>query len=333
MPRPAIEAGDSRVKVLAPARYRGDWASRLPRAVEVVWYDTPEDAIAKSDEAEAAWIDFADSKAIVRLMAAAGKLRWLSTHAAGIETFPVAAISRRGISLTNGAGLSAIPVAEFAILGMLALAKNFPEYIRAQDRREWLTKPPNFGELAGTHALIIGLGGIGTALAARLRALEVTVTGVRRRPGDEPNVIGPDAWRARLAEFDWVILSAPLTGDTRFAIDRSELAAMRATARIINVARGGLINQEALVDALESNRIAGAYLDVTDPEPVSPSARIWSAPNTIITAHLSGSATTRLTERAGRLFADNLARYLDAQPLTNLVASDVILPRSGATTC
>jgi len=91
---------------------------------------------------------------------------------------------------------------------------------------------------------------------------------------------------------------------------------------MINVARGGLINQESLVDALQSNRIAGAYLDVTDPEPVSPSARIWSAPNTIITAHLSGSATTRLTERAGRLFADNLARYLDARPLTNLVASD-----------
>ena len=288
------------MKVAAPARFRGEWTSHLPTNVQVVWYDDTEDAVAAVRDAEIAWVSFGDRAAILHLMAAGPALRWLFTQAAGIESFPIDELNRRGIRLTNGAGISAIPVAEFAILGMLALAKNFAAYLRAQDRHEWLTVPPGFVELAGSRALVVGFGGVGRAVASRLRTLEVSVVGVRRNPAGEAEVIGPDAWHDRLADFDWIILSAPLTGETRFLIDRAELARMKPTARVVNLGRGGLINEEALIDALESGWIAGAYLDVTDPEPVPPSSRIWRAPHTIVTAHLSGSATTRLWSSAPR---------------------------------
>ncbi len=293
--------------------------SRVPAEIAPAWYDSFDEALAVAGDVEIAWLSYGDGDSVAGFIRAATRLRWLSTQAAGVENFPHAELLRRGILFTNGAGISAVPVAEFALLGMLALAKDFPSYVRAQDRRLWLPEPPTTGELAGSRALILGFGGLGRAIASRLHAFDVSVTGVRRSPQDEPGVIGTGDWRGRLGEFDWIVLTAPHTRDTHFIIDRAALAAMKRSARIVNMARGSLIDEKALVEALVQRRIAGAYLDVTDPEPAPAGAPIWSAPNVILSAHLSGSATSRIAERAGNLFADNAIRYLIGQPLLNMV--------------
>jgi phosphoglycerate dehydrogenase-like enzyme len=307
------------VRIVVPVRFRTALVPLLPGGIEIAWYDSVAGAVETVAGAEVAWIGNSDPEGLERLVAAGRGLRWISTHGAGIESFPLGEFARRGILLTNGAGISAIPVAEFALLGMLALAKNFPAYARAQDHREWLASPPGLDELADSRALIIGYGGIGRAIATRLRAFNVAVTAVRRTPVGEARVIAPHQWRDRLSEFDWIILAAPLTADTRVLIGRDELACLRASARIVNVARGGLVDEPALAAMLSSGRIAGAYLDVTDPEPAPPNAAIWHAPNVILSAHLSGSATRRLEERAAILFANNLKRFQASKPLANLI--------------
>jgi phosphoglycerate dehydrogenase-like enzyme len=307
------------VRIIVPARFRAALAPRLPVGIEVAWYDSIAGVLDAVVRDEVAWTGNNDSEGLRRLVATGASLRWISTHGAGIESFPVGEMARRGILLTNGAGISAVPVAEFALLGMLALAKNLPAYVRAQDHREWLASAPGLDELAGSRALIIGYGGIGRAIAARLGAFDVAVTAVRRTPRGEAHVIAPDQWRERLPEFDWIVLAAPLTSGTRSLIGRAELDRLRPAARIVNVARGGLVDEPALVEALVAGRVAGAYLDVTDPEPPPPSAALWSAPNVILSAHLSGSATHRLEERSVRLFLDNLGRFQASEPLLNLV--------------
>jgi phosphoglycerate dehydrogenase-like enzyme len=145
---------------------------------------------------------------------------------------------------------------------------------------------------------------------------------VRSDPRGELGVIGPADWRARLGEFDWVILAAAATPETREMIGGRELAAMRASSYLINIARGALVDEDALARALHERQIAGAYLDVTVREPLPPDHPLWSAPSAIVTAHSSGAATTRMFERAGALFAENLRRYVGGHPLLNVVDLD-----------
>jgi phosphoglycerate dehydrogenase-like enzyme len=238
---------------------------------------------------------------------------------AGLDYLPLGLLGERGVVVTNGAGLHAIPCAEYVLMGMLAAAKNYLQIARAQDRGEWLKTPPGVIELADSTALIIGYGQIGQAIAERLRAFGVAVTGVRRRGGDDPAVIGADAWRARLSEFDWVILAAPATGETAKMIGAEELSRMKPGARLVNVARGALVDQPALVAALQAGTLAGAVLDVTDPEPLPKGDPPWGVPGAIITMHLSGPSQTRLPERAAALFLDNVHRFVEGRPLRNRV--------------
>jgi phosphoglycerate dehydrogenase-like enzyme len=135
------------------------------------------------------------------------------------------------------------------------------------------------------------------------------VTAVRRTATGEPNVIGLDDWRDRLGEFDWVFVSAPATSDTKHMFGADEFAAMKSSAWLVNVARGTLIDQDALLAALNDKAIGGAALDVTDPEPLPADHPLWDAPNCIITMHLSGTAQTRMFQRAAARFVENLKRY------------------------
>ena len=160
---------------------------------------------------------------------------------------------------------------------------------------------------------------IGRAIAQLLEPFGVIVTGVRRDPCGEPGVIGPDDWRERLPEFDWVIIAAAATEENRGMIGARELAAMQRSAWLINIARGSLVDEGSLVRALHDEQIAGAYLDVTAPEPPAPDSSLWTAPGAIITSHSAGAASTRMAERAGARLLENLSRYRQGEPLVGLV--------------
>ncbi len=198
---------------------------------------------------------------------------------------------------------------------MLNIAKNYREVVRAQDRHTWLQDSPGKMELAGSRALMIGYGAIGKMVEARLGTFGVKVTAVRRNADPSGKTLGPDEWRDRLDEFDWVILAVPATSETEHMIGAAELARMKPDAVLMNFARGSILDQDALVTAIEEKRIAAAFLDVTDPEPLPADHPLWSLDNVHISMHLSGRSQTRMFERSAERFLDNLARFRDSQPM------------------
>jgi phosphoglycerate dehydrogenase-like enzyme len=220
------------------------------------------------------------------------------------------------VILTNGAGINAVAVAEYAVMGILVAAKRFDTVLRAQDEHVWLKDAPGKIELADTRALVIGYGTIGAMIGDRLAAFGIDVTGVTRTGRDA--TLTPDAWRTRLGEFDWVVLAAPSTDATKTLIGSGELAAMKDSAWLINIARGDMIDDEALLAALRSGQIGGAFLDPTHPEPLPADHPLWSAPNTILTMHLSGRSQTRMFKRGAAMFLDNLQAYRAGSAMRNV---------------
>ena len=285
----------------------------LPGWIEPRWFASSEELLAVAPEAEIGWFDTFDMPAIYEAARRGEKLRWLNTLAAGVDPFPLDLLRQRGVVLTNGAGLNAITIAEYAVLGMLTIAKGYREVFRAQERRQWLTEAPGKMELYGTKALILGAGGIGGRIGELLRPFGVEVTEVRRRPA--PGALGAGEWRDRLGDFDWVIVAVPSTLDTDKMIGAAELTAMKPSAAILNFARGAVIDQPALVEALRDRRIAAAFLDVTDPEPLPESDPLWSLDNAHISMHLSGRSQETLFPRAARRFLENLGRWERGEPL------------------
>ena len=306
------------MKLALPQSIRGEVESRLPQDLDVTWYDgAPEDSPGLA-EAEVAWINVLEGPGQSRAVEAGPKLKWVHTIQAGVNTWPLKRMRERGLVFTNGAGLAAPPIAEFVVMGMLALVKNLEGLMGLQRERRWAPWSLKGDDLAGSRILIVGYGSIGRAIGRRLEAFEVEVTGVRRHPDGEPGVIGPDDWRGRLGEFDWVVLAAASTSETRKMVGAAELRAMKPGARIANIARGELIDQAALIAALEEGRLGGALLDVTDPEPPPKDDPIWSTPNVLLTSH-SSAVSTSFYPRAGRLFLDNLDRYRRGEPMRNEV--------------
>ena len=175
---------------------------------------------------------------------------------------PLSLLRERGVVVTNGAGINAITIAEYVVMLMLAHAKGYREVVRAQDRREWLFDSPGKRELSGERVLLLGLGAIGRLVKTRLEAFDMTVVPVRRSGGE--GALKPEEWRARLGEFDWVILAVPSTAETRHMIGAAELAAMRPNAVLVNVARGDVVDQAALVEALREKRIEACLLYTSD---------------------------------------------------------------------
>jgi phosphoglycerate dehydrogenase-like enzyme len=291
--------------------------SRLPSDPEIAWYSDNDSCLAALPGAEVFWVDF-KVKDIAKAIEAGADLKWLTTQGTGMDGWPLALIKERHLVLTNGAGVGAIPISEYVVMGLLAGLKGFPELVRAQDRREWLNTPPSRAEMYGKRALIYGYGGIGRAIAARLRPFGVQVTGVRRNPGDEPGVIAATDWEAALPETDLLILSVPLTGTTTALVSTAQLAALPKGSWVANIARGGLIDFAALIASLKSGHLGGAYLDVTDPEPLPSDSDLWSLPNVVITPH-SSWATEHQLERAAEIFRENFDRYLRGEALRNVV--------------
>lgn len=308
------------MKVALPNLARVLLESRLPAGLDLHWFNSREEAEAMVADADIGWVDTNRPEWTGAAAAKGARLKWLSTIYAGIDAFDTALLRERGTILTNGAGINAIPVAEYAVLGMLAAAKRFDEVVRIADRHEWPGASPGTGELFETRALIIGYGTIGGLIGDRLRAFGVEVTGVTRSGRD--GTLTPGQWRARIAEFDWIILAAPSTAETAAMLGPAELAAMKPGAWLINVARGDMVDQPALIADLKARRIGGAFLDVCDPEPLPAEHPLWAAPNAIHSMHLSGRSTRRMFERAAALFVQNCHAFMAGQPLHNVVDLD-----------
>lgn len=288
---------------------------KLPDWLEVRWFKSREDACVLAPEADIGWFDMTKKSDMANATSLANRMKWMNSGLAGMDGLPLNELQERGVILTNGAGINAITIAEYVVMGMLSIAKNYREVVRAQDRHEWLRDSPGKMELAGSHALMVGYGAIGRLVEERLNAFGVKVTSVRRNPDTSGKVLGPREWRTRLGEFDWIILAVPATSETEHLIGATELARMKPHAVLMNFARGSIIDQDALVIALRDKRIAAAFLDVTEPEPLPADHPLWDLDNVHISMHLSGRSQTRMFERASERFLENLARFRTGLPL------------------
>jgi len=305
------------MKAVLPALARPLLESRIPAGLDVAWFANHEEANAMVVDADIAWVDQQRPGWTAETIGRGERLKWVSTIYAGLDSFPLDALRRHGVTVTNGAGINAIAVAEYAVMGMLAAAKRFDEVLRLADRHEWPTDAPGKVELFETSALIIGHGTIGRLIGERLAAFGVAVTGVTRSGRD--GTLGPDQWREKLGDYDWVVLAAPSTDATKAMIGAYEIAAMKRSAWLINIARGDMIDQDALIEALTARRIAGAFLDTVHPEPLPPEHPLWSAPNVIHSMHLSGRSQTKMFLRAAALFLDNLEAFVAGREMRNVV--------------
>ncbi len=294
-------------------------APHLPADIDAHYFSTKEQALDLAPRADIGWFDMFDKAAMANVVRAATKMQWLNTIYAGLDHFPVDDLAARNVTVTNGVGINAVAVAEYAVMGMLALAKRYDEVVRMADRHEWPTAAPAQGVLDGSRAMILGYGAIGKLIGDRLRAFGVHVTPVARTARPADGVIGMEAWREALPEQDWLIIAVPATPDTRHIVDAAALAALPKGAQIVNIARGDCVDQDALVAALTAKHIGGAFLDVVTPEPMPPEHRLWDVPNILFSMHLSGITQTGMFQRGAALFLRNLAAFQAGEPLQNEV--------------
>ena len=280
---------------------------RLPDWVKPQWFASKEEALKLAPHAEIGWFDFTQKDPMVEVIRAATNLKWLNSIYAGLDFLPLDLLEQRGVTVTNGAGINAITIAEYVVMLMLTHAKGYRDVVRAQERHEWLRDSPGKRELSGERVMLLGLGAIGSLVKTRLEAFDMKVVPVRRSAS--AGALGPDEWRGRLGEFDWVVLAVPATDDTNHMIGAAELAAMKSSAVLVNIARGDVVDQDALVTALRDKTIEAALLDVTTPEPLPEDHPLWSLENAQVTMHLSGRAQTKMFQRSADRFIDNLSRW------------------------
>lgn len=261
----------------------------------------------------------------VEYFEAAPRLRWFQAMNAGLERLDEAGVLRRGFAVTSGSGLASSAIAEWVIAAMLALAKQFPRYARHQADHRW-ERIRGGVAIEGKTCGILGLGAIGRETARRARALGMRVVASRRTvEGADPDcdaLLPYSDLQGLLAQSDFVVVCLPLTRETTGLIGPEALRTMKPTASLINIARGAIIDQEALFEALRDGTIASAALDVTTPEPLPAESPLWTLPNIIVTPHTSGASDLR-EGTAGALLLDNLRRYLAGQPLRNLARPEL----------
>lgn len=294
---------------------QSDGSLRLPTGAPCEW---------DAADAEVAWAtaDLFGEGAPIRpffgFIARAQSLRWIQSPAAGVDDPLFAGLVDRGVRLTS-AHVNSIPIAEYVLRAALEHFQRATLWREAAEQRAW--RRHDFQEAYGSTWLVIGVGSIGVEVASRARAFGARVIGVRRNPsGDEPvdEMIGPDGVNRVLPEADVVVLAAPATSQTRGMVDARFLAAMKAGALLVNVGRGSLVDEAALLTALDTGRPAAAVLDVFEQEPLPADHPFWSHPRITVTAHNAAGGTGRYG-RAADLFVDNLSRYLRGEPLSNEV--------------
>ena len=330
----AIRITDSRLNVTALTRAQ----RRVYRGGRPLWAGYPEPPRAEDESEEEARerlepilreTEVLLTNPIVPddIVERAPALKWLQLTSAGVDRLLDAPVVRSHVSVTTASGIHAVPISEYVIGAMLAFAKGLPRAFRAQQERVWRPYWPE--ELEEKTVGVLGVGAIGARVVELSKALGMRVLALRRSAerrmtGAEAGMTGvhemlpPSDLPYLLSESDYVVVALPLTAESRGLIGEAELRAMKPNTVIVNIGRGAIIDEAALVRALKDGWIAGAALDVFQQEPLSGESELWGLENVIVTPHISGG-TPRYMERAVELFCDNLRRYVADEPLRNVV--------------
>ena len=319
------------------ARYRSRDLDRIAEAApgaRIVPLSVEGLADTSLDDVEVLLRGWLSADAFDRVLARAPRLAWVHSATTGVELALTPAILDRGIVVTNARGVFSRPIAEYVLMMILAISRRLPQLLELQRERTW--QPLEGAELRDVTVGIVGLGSIGRAVGALATAFGCRVLATRRRSDAGSGTGGPDADSASigevllervlgpeglpqlLAESDFVVLAAPLTAETERMIDERALATMKPGAWLINVARGRLVDERALLRALRDGPIGGAVLDTFVEEPLAPSSPFYELPNVIVTPHTSWSSG-RVLDRSVGLFCDNLRRYARGETLLNVV--------------
>jgi len=263
------------------------------------------------------------------LFLAGKQLRWVQTGTAGVATLLFDEMRNGDVLLTNAAGLYGPSIAEYVLGGVLHFLRAFDLAAVMRREKSWnqsafATQRAMTRELDECTVLVVGAGGIGSEIAKRFTALGARVTGIRRRPalGVPPgfaDVFGPDAIDQLMPDADIVVLATPLTSETRTVLNAERIARLKPGAIVCNVARGALIDEPALINALREGRIRGAVLDVFAREPLAAESPLWHLERVLQTPHVSGVSPRRFWDRMQALLLDNWARYRAGVPLRNVV--------------
>lgn len=249
-------------------------------------------------------------------------LQWVHIHSAGVDRQIFLDLMARGVTITSSSGASAGVVAQTALTGLLALARRFPQLAAAQRAHAWepffkVGLPP---ELEGQTATIVGWGPIGQKLGAWLKAIGLNIIVVRQSAAStipDTRVVSFDHFNSILPETDWLLLACPLTAQTTNLVSAKALSLMKPSAHIVNISRGVVIDELAMIDALKNGRLAGAYLDVFAQEPLPAESPLWDMPNVIATPHTAGFSDAIL-QRMAEKFLENLGHYARNEPFINV---------------
>lgn len=319
------EDGEARIRAAAPP----GWRVYFVRASTVSDGDGNPSPSAEALEAVAdaeAYFGFGISRP---LFLAAPRLRWVHSATAGMGSLLFPEMVAGPVLLTNSAGVHGPPIAETVLAGVMHFLRGLDVAIDQQRAGTWsksffVAGDSPLREVADCRVLVIGAGGIGAEIAARFSALGAECVGIRRRPerGRPPGfvrVAGPDAMDEELSRSDVVVVAAPSTPGTQQLLSAERLDLLPRHAIVANVARGSLVDEDALADRLRDGRLRGAVLDVFAREPLAPSSRLWQLRAALLTPHVSAVSPLRFWPRQLALFLDNWQRYVRGQPLANLV--------------
>jgi phosphoglycerate dehydrogenase-like enzyme len=255
-------------------------------------------------------------------MDGAPHLAWIHTASAGFNWVLTPRVAATDIVLTRTADVLNKPIAEFVVALYLALLKGLPAFLRQQRERDW-RRPPSLGSPSGGTAVVLGAGAIGRETAVRLGALGMRVLGVKRDPAPVPGfdeMTAPSGLRDLLPRADLLVIACPLTPETHHLVGAEEFALMKRGSYLVNIARGPVVVEGAMIAALQDGTLAGAGLDVFDTEPLPADNPLWALPNVIVTPHVSYLADQN-EEGMIEEFGDNLRRFLDGRPLLNALKS------------
>jgi len=250
-----------------------------------------------------------------------GRLRWIQSSAAGMDHCLVPSVIASDITVTSASGVLAEQVAEHTIALLTGWCRNLPTFFRAQQRKEFVRQPTR--DLSRSTVGIMGFGGVGRRLARLLAAFECRVLATDMFPADKPEYVEA-LWPAAcvdrlLGQVDFLVLAVPLNAMTRGMVAAGLLGKLKRHAVLANMARGPLVVEPDLVRALEEGHLAGAVMDVTEPEPLPPTSRLWDFPNVVITPHVAGQSARRIDNMTD-LFCRNLRRWREGRPLINYLS-------------